>query len=56
VVQIALGALTVLSMREAYITTAHVIGGALLLAVTFGPDLLELSSGRGSHGRDGFSG
>jgi heme a synthase len=35
VVQIALGALTVLSMREAYITTAHVIGGALLLAVTF---------------------
>jgi heme a synthase len=35
-VQIMLGALTIWSMRGVYVTTAHVIGGAVLLAVTFG--------------------
>jgi cytochrome c oxidase assembly protein subunit 15 len=35
VVQIALGAATVLSLRDPYFTTGHVIVGALLLAVSF---------------------
>jgi heme a synthase len=34
-VQIALGAATVLSLRDPYFTTGHVIVGALLLAVSF---------------------
>jgi heme a synthase len=36
VIQVALGAFTIWSLRGPYITTAHVIGGALLLAVAFG--------------------
>lgn len=35
VVQISLGAATVLSLRDPYFTTGHVIVGALLLAVSF---------------------
>lgn len=34
-VQILLGVVTVLSIRDPYYTTAHVIGGAVLLAVVF---------------------
>ncbi len=34
--QIALGALTVLTLRDAHLTTAHVIVGAVLLALSFG--------------------